>query len=132
MSDSHVVLPLALGPVNDTLMSLPDGVWEAETRVIQMESVCAPAIMIGRTDLEANYSYAESSCEDTCTVRSRGFKVRSEDGCEVQIQSPIAIDTEYEKALSFRTTPDGYYQDGFMEDGGAYWTNMSSSYVSWL
>ncbi|CAO2648819.1 Nn.00g097680.m01.CDS01 [Neocucurbitaria sp. VM-36] len=131
VSDSHVVLPLALGPVNGSLKSLPDGVWEAETRVIQMESECIPATMIGRTVLEANYSYAASTCEDTCTVRSRGFKFRSEDGCEVQMQSPIATDTEHDRGLAFSPTPDGYYQDGFMKNGGLSWTNMSSSYVSW-
>lgn len=64
VSDSHVALPLAQSPFNGVIKSLPDGVWEAETRVIQMESVCVLAIMIGRTALEANYSYAGSTCED--------------------------------------------------------------------
>lgn len=60
-------------------------------------------------------------------VFAKGFKIRSEDGCEVQIQGPIAQWDNFGSILS----SDGFISDTFTDDGGLLWTNMSSSYVSW-
>jgi len=132
VSDNHVIFPFAPGSTNGVSESFRDGTWEAETKVLQLDSVCVPAPMIEKKIIEVAFSYTgDGSCNNSCTHGSRGFKVRSGDGCEVQVQSPITIDTEHDRGLYFDTTVGGFLEDRFTKGGGAYWTNMSSSYVSW-
>jgi hypothetical protein len=131
VSDSHFIFPFALGPADGALKMLPNGIWEAETRVIRMESACVPATLREKTDLGVSYFYADSGCIDGCTIKSRGFKIQTEDGCDIQVQSPISAASEFKAGLWVSLTPDGYHEDSFMQSGGVYWTNMSSAYVSW-
>jgi hypothetical protein len=127
VSDSYVILPFSPLADQDRTESFPDGVLEAQTMVMQLESSCLPMTMIEKTALNVSYSRAgHYSCDKDCVVASKGFKLRSEDGCEVQLQTRVAAD-EY-------ISPGGgvtMYEDTLETYGGLFWTNMSSSYISW-
>jgi hypothetical protein len=107
VSDSHAIFPFK---------TPTEGIWEAETRVIQMESTCVPAAMTEQTELKVDYFYAGSSSNDEYTVvKSRGFKIRTDDGCEVQMQSPVGANLEYKGGgFGSNITPDNYNEDPFM------------------
>ncbi|KAF2124604.1 hypothetical protein P153DRAFT_326988, partial [Dothidotthia symphoricarpi CBS 119687] len=115
VSDSYMVVPFEPATDGANRQVLYDGIWRAETEVFQLEADCIPMVMTEKTTLNISYSYADTNnteCEnDTCIVKSKGFKIRSEDGCEVQIQR--------------------FRDNVMMHSGGVMWTNMSSSYVSW-
>jgi hypothetical protein len=86
--------------------------------------------LLEKTMLNITYRYTDilnTECKnDTCTVQSKGFKVRSPDGCEVQVQGPIALWNH-----SGERTSLGFIADIISREGGLIWTNMSSTYVSW-
>ncbi|KAF3042745.1 hypothetical protein E8E12_009756 [Didymella heteroderae] len=130
VSDSHVVLPFTtpgtIPPV------LEDGTWKAKTEVMKLESTCTSMKLIEKTDINITYtSTGNSACNGTCSMPSRGLKLGSEDGCEVQLQTPIASSIE-ESGGSVITNPiDGYFTDTLALQGGMMWTNLSSAYVSW-
>jgi hypothetical protein len=132
VSDSHVVLPFV--PANSSTDNEPlrDGSWEAETTIMQLENSCVPMNMTDKTVIVVNYSSAGRwSCGNNCTVKSKGFKIRSADGCEVQMQTPIAYEDSHDNASTTSLSPEGYRKDYLPDSGGMFWTNMSSSYVSW-
>jgi hypothetical protein len=130
MSDSYVVVPFE--PVtNDTgRHELHDDIWKAETEVFQLEARYLQMVMTENTLRNIIHNYADTEnteCKnDTCVVKSKGFKLRSEDGCKVQIQSPVDV---WSGLIS--TTPEGFRCSTMNDSGGIIWTNMSSSYVSW-
>lgn len=133
VTDSAVILPF-LPATNDTRhQSLHDGLWEAETKVIQMESNCVPMIMTEKTAVTVSYSYAaELALNKSCTTRSKGFKLRSKDGCEIQMQSPITCESvSHNNGVVEIVSADGHIIDMITGKGGVFWTNMSSSYISW-
>jgi hypothetical protein len=129
-SDSYVVVPFDQVVDGTGRRESRDGIWDAETEVFQLESDCMPMAMIEKTTLNVSYIYTDTNntqCEnDTCVVKSKGFKLRSQDGCEVQIQNRVDV---WSGLLSL--TSQGFLDDVMMKAGGIIWTNMSSSYVSW-
>jgi hypothetical protein len=123
VSDSYVVLPFALSNEGTNHQWLSDGVWEAVTKVMKLESVCVPMDLTLKTAFKfADHDNCTSN--NTCTI-SRGFKLRSKDGCEIQIQSPIlpTIGTSITRPVA------GYFTDALSLQGGMMWTNLSSSHV---
>lgn len=130
VSDSHVVLPFTT-PGTDPPM-LEDGTWAAKSKVLKMESKCTPLTLVEKTDINITFtSTGTSGCNGTCYKPSRGLRLRSEDGCEVQLQTPIAESIE-EGNMSVMSDPiDGYFTDIMTLQGGMMWTNLSSAYVSW-
>jgi hypothetical protein len=96
--------------------------------ILQMDSECVPLAMTDKIDLVANYTYADLSI----TVLLGGFKLRSADRCEVQLQTPIALDDVQPGGITSWTSSDGrFHTDAVPQYGGMIWTKMSSLYVSW-
>jgi hypothetical protein len=115
VSDSHVILPII--PMSQDLgtRALNTGIWEAETTILQMENYCLPMSLVRKYEFIANYTKTgnQRTCaqNNTCYGQSRGLELRSTDGCSVQIHSQLK-------------------HNAMVVEGGIYWTNMSSSYVS--
>jgi len=130
-SDSHVIVPFGKSSGDKSRATLPNGIWQADTEVFHLNYSCTSMALIEKDIIDITYKYTDipiTSCpNDTCTVSSKGFKIRSEDGCEVQIQGPIA---QWD-ALGAELTSDGFISDTFTDEGGLLWTNMSSNHVSW-
>jgi hypothetical protein len=134
VSDSYIVLPFALPAEDTNPKPLSDGVWKAETRVLKLESECMPMDLAEKTTLNIAYTSTEpGNCDDgVCIKKSKGFKLRSQDGCEIQIQSPIALTVENPTGGIAIINPVGdYFTDALSLRGSIMWTNISSSYVSW-
>ena len=128
VADAYVVLPFLPTDSATERASLENGIWEAETTVIQTESSCVPMTMMEKTNFSVSYNYAageQTCCQDGCTQKTKGFKMRSDDGCEVQIQSPVYM------GCGLSLTGEGYLRHSTMDSGGVTWTNMSSTYISW-
>ncbi|KAI4646604.1 hypothetical protein J4E93_004825 [Alternaria ventricosa] len=130
-SNSQVIVPFGASDGDKRHTTLPNGIWQADTEVFHLNYSCTSMALVEKDIIDITYKYTDipiTSCpNDTCTVSSKGFKIRSEDGCEVQIQGPIA---QWD-ALGAELTSDGFISDTFTDDGGLLWTNMSSNYVSW-
>ncbi|KAI4939211.1 uncharacterized protein J4E92_000495 [Alternaria infectoria] len=130
-SNSQVIVPFGASNGDKRHATLPNGIWQADTEVFHLNYSCTSMALVEKDIIDIAYKYTDipiTSCpNDTCTVSSKGFKVRSEDGCEVQIQGPIA---QWD-ALGAELNSDGFISDTFTDDGGLLWTNMSSNYVSW-
>ncbi|KAI4618982.1 hypothetical protein J4E83_005933 [Alternaria metachromatica] len=130
-SNSQVIVPFGASNGDKRHATLPNGIWQADTEVFHLNYSCTSMALVEKDIIDITYKYTDipiTSCpNDTCTVSSKGFKVRSEDGCEVQIQGPIA---QWD-ALGAELNSDGFISDTFTDDGGLLWTNMSSNYVSW-
>jgi hypothetical protein len=134
VSDSYIVLPFALPAQGTNPTPLSDGVWEAKTKVLKLESECMPMDLAEKTALNITYTSTRlGRCDDgACVKKSKGFKLRSQDGCEIQIQSPIAITAESPTGGIAVVNPVGdYFTDALSLRGSIMWTNISSSYVSW-
>jgi hypothetical protein len=133
VTDSVVILPFQPATNDTEHQSLRDGAWEAETKVIQMESNCVPMTMTEKTAVTVSYSYAaQLAFNETCTKKSKGFKLQSKDGCEIQMQTTIACaSVSHNNGSVTFVSNDGYALDTMTENGGVFWTNMSSSYISW-
>jgi hypothetical protein len=130
VSDSHVVLPFTTPGTNPPI--LQDGTWAAKTKVLKMESTCAPLKLIEKTDINVTFTSAgDSDCNGTCYKSSKGLKLQSEDGCVVQLQTPIAVTIEEGGGSVISDPIDGYFTDILALQGGMMWTNLSSAYVSW-
>jgi len=125
VDDTSVILPF--GPESPA-----DGLWEADTMILRLENECIPMSMTEKVVLTANYSYADTALSnDTYSVRSKGFRLRSADGCEVQMQTPITLENVGTMTVAL-TSPDGLFQtDAVPQSGGIIWTNMSTTYRSW-
>jgi hypothetical protein len=124
-TDSYAILPFQPANHDTKGLSLGDGLWEAATKVIQMESNCVSMTMTDKTAIRINYFSADSQ-----SVESKGFKLRSEDGCEIQIQSAI-VNAGHDNGFMFSVSSDNYTLEPLTQYGGVFWTNMSSSYISW-
>lgn len=126
VDDTSVILPF--GPE-----SPPDGLWEADTMILRLENECIPMYMTEKVVLTANYSYADTALSnDIYSVKSKGFRLRSADGCEVQMQTPITLEDVRPNSTVSLTSPDDLFQtDAVPQSGGIIWTNMSTTYVSW-
>ncbi|KAF2624592.1 hypothetical protein BU25DRAFT_493566 [Macroventuria anomochaeta] len=132
VSDSHVVLPFTTPSTGTTPSVLQDGMWQAKTKVLRLESTCTSMTLTDKTDINITFSSAGSTgCNGTCSMQSRGLKLRSEDGCEIQLQTPIAPSVENSDGYVISNPIDGYFTDILALQGGMMWTNLSSSYVSW-
>ncbi|KAH7095344.1 hypothetical protein FB567DRAFT_512389 [Paraphoma chrysanthemicola] len=126
-SPSHVILPLRPLASPHNAEVFPDGVLQAETKVMQLESGCTPMRMGAKTLLNISFSQpGDADCAKGCYSTSKGFKLRSDDGCEVQLQSRILR----EESTNGRNGIE-VLQDNLYTAGGVLWTNMSSSYISW-
>jgi hypothetical protein len=128
VTDSHVVLPFQIPTSKNLAGSLANGIWEAETKVLQMESTCVP-MSFGAFE-KFNISYYAETDNMTFTYYStlfneryplvnvarhdtiNGFNIKSEDGCKIHVG-----ETDYT-----------YSND---RGAGVFWSNMSSSHVSW-
>jgi hypothetical protein len=128
VTDSHVVLPFQIPTSKNLAGSLANGIWEAETKVLQMESTCVP-MSFGAFE-KFNISYYYETDNTTFTYLStlfneryplvnmtrhrtmNGFNIKSEDGCKIHV---------------------GESDHTYSNDRGAgvFWSNMSSSHVSW-
>jgi hypothetical protein len=133
VDDSHVVLPFM--PISDTNDNEPlrDGRWQSVTTILQLENECAPMSITSKIDLNGTYTYTNTTTSNhTWNVPSRGFRLRSADGCEVQMQTPIAVSLVRSDAIAIQYVPGTkYLLDEVPQYGGIIWTNMSSNYVSW-
>jgi hypothetical protein len=130
VSDSHVVLPFTTPGTNPPI--LEEGTWAAKTKVLRMESMCTSLELVEKTDINIMFTSAGSSlCNGTCYKSSRGLKLRSEDSCEVQSQTPIAVTVEEGGGSVISDLVDGFFADTMALQGGMMWTNLSSAYVSW-
>ncbi|KAH7085695.1 hypothetical protein BKA63DRAFT_575008, partial [Paraphoma chrysanthemicola] len=126
-SPSHVIMPLSPLASLDHAEVFPDGVMQAETTVMQLESGCMPMRMGAKTSLNISFSLpGDTDCAKGCNSASKGFKLRSDDGCEVQLQSQILR----EESTNGNNMSE-LLQDELYTAGGILWTNMSSSYISW-
>lgn len=128
VSDSHVVLPFR--PDSSEMHSdfLPEGVWQAETKVFQMESSCVPMTFFNPINITFNYTYESDGktftynsaildadmdfVNETAHDAYEGMFLRSEDGCEIEYYGNM----------------EGY---PIIDKGGLFWSNMSISYISW-
>jgi hypothetical protein len=128
VTDSHVVLPFQIPASKNFAGSLANGIWEAETKVLQMESTCVP-MSFGAFE-KFNISYYDETDNMTFTYYStlfneryplvnvarhrtmHGFNIKSEDGCKIHVGGS-AFTSENDVAA------------------GVFWSNMSSSHVSW-
>jgi hypothetical protein len=132
VSDSHVVVPFTLEQGDTSNGSPHDGLWKAETTVMQLENSCVPMVMTEKTAINVTYSYAENgSCDNGCSMKSKGFKLESAEGCSVQMQTAVVIEVSLPGSITVSSLPDGYISHPLPKYGGIFWTNMSSSYVSW-
>ncbi|KAH4190089.1 hypothetical protein HBI95_221750 [Parastagonospora nodorum] len=133
VDDASVILPF--GPTGPTISgeSLPDGLWETDTMILRLENECIPMSITEKIILTANYSYADTALSnDTYSVKSKGFRLRSADGCEVQMQTPVALEDVRPNSVVSLTSPDDLFQtDAVPQSGGIIWTNMSTTYISW-
>jgi hypothetical protein len=116
VSDSHVILPIAPMPQASGNETFNNGIWEAETTILQMDNDCVPMTLVQKTDFMTNYTFTsdQRTCaqNDTCPGQyTTGLELKSTDGCLIQLHSKID------------SSPMVVY-------GGIYWTNMSSSYIS--
>lgn len=108
VSDSHVVLPFTTPGTNPPI--LEEGTWAARTKVLKMESMCTSLELVEKTDINITFTSAGSSlCNGTCYKSSRGLKLRSEDGCEVQLQTPIAVTVEEGGGSVISDLVDGFF-----------------------
>ncbi|CAO2656417.1 Nn.00g052200.m01.CDS01 [Neocucurbitaria sp. VM-36] len=130
VSDSHVVLPYGPSNLEQYADFLPEGEWEAESRVFQMESECVPMTFgefnaANRTyvfewdTLKTTFTTAEPNNEtllhnNTSPSILQGFNLRSDDGCQIQLYAST-----------------GRQMHRVVADGGLLWTNLSSSHVDW-
>ncbi|KAH6629098.1 hypothetical protein C7974DRAFT_312103, partial [Boeremia exigua] len=134
ISDSHVILPF-LTPGQGTARQPPqDGTWEAETIVLKFGSTCTPMALAEKADLNITFVAEDDSSTGrnaTFQKESRGLKLRSEDGCEVQLQTPIAPSSRENGAIIIDQPIGPFFSDSLTLDGGMIWTNLSSSYISW-
>lgn len=129
VSDSYVILPIRTHTGGQVLHN---GLWQAETKILQLESTCVLMNITEKVVRNISYSYdTHDICQDgPCIVKSKGFTIRSGDGCEIQMQSPIAdIITPF--GNGGRLSADDYRADDLTLSGGIFWTNLSSSYISW-
>ena len=135
VSDSHVVLPFGpQGPRGSSDFLTEGGVWEAETKVFQMESTCVPMSLTEYNAANMSYLFEWDSntpvnfhSENSSAVRYPprnmtvnetlpGFTLHSEDGCDIQLHT-------YNRSVK--------NSHRVIEEGGLFWTNISASYVSW-
>jgi hypothetical protein len=127
VSDTHVVLPFNTPASEKSNGSLPNGLWEAETRVLQMESECVPLTLGRFQTMDIQYYHQTDNLTFTymSTLYNKkypfvsilvnetidGFSLQAEDGCTINIG-----------ALSGTEMAAG---------GGVMWSNLSSTHVSW-
>lgn len=126
VTDSHVVLPFTTPGTSPSVLN--EGTWRTKTKVLKLESSCVPMVLSQKTDINITFTSAGTSgCNGTCSKQSRGLKFRSDDGCEVQLQTPIlpSVNDVISNPI------DGYFTDVLALQGGMMWTNLSSTYVSW-
>lgn len=130
VSDSRVALPFTTPETNPPI--LEEGTWQAKTKVLKLESSCISMTLVEKTDINITFtSTGTSRCNGTCSMPSRGLKLRSQDGCEIQLQTPIAVSIEASTGSVISNPIDGYFTDILALQGGMMWTNLSSAYVSW-
>ncbi len=134
VSDSHVVLPFFTPREDAVRQALQEGTWEVETMVLKMDSTCMPMTLAEKT----NFNITFLSNDSTVTTRngtfqkaSRGLKLRSDDGCEAQLQTPVAPTFSTGNGIIINNPIGPYFTDILSLDGGTMWTNLSSSHISW-
>ena len=131
VSDSHVILPFTTTSESATSPVLQEGIWKASTKVLKLESTCMSMILAEKTAINITFSSSgAAACNGTCSKQSRGLKFRSDDGCEIQIQTPIAVSVEQDGANVISNPVDGYFTDVLALQGGIMWTNLTSSWQS--
>ncbi|KAF9697965.1 hypothetical protein EKO04_004197 [Ascochyta lentis] len=135
VSDSHVVSPFGPTDMHNYPDFLPEGTWKMETKVFQMDSTCERMQFrefqsINRTVVyevydppgtnmayhsASNRSFAMGYQNYTYTETIEGFTLESDDGCRIQVLAAIGSRGDH------RIVPNG----------GLFWTNLSSSYITY-
>lgn len=135
VSDDYVVSPFGTTDLHQYPDFLPEGTWEMETKVLQMDSDCremrfgkfaalntsgvieryhppGPAMIYN----SASPELYQSGWENVSNSRVyQGFTLDSDEGCHIQIVASIATRQDHR----------------LVENGGVFWTNLSSSYITY-
>ncbi|KAJ8110327.1 hypothetical protein OPT61_g6806 [Boeremia exigua] len=135
VSDDYVVSPFGATDLHNYPDFLPEGNWEMETKVLQMESSCKQMQFSGFEAIKRNatteyyyppganiayhspsYNYFKNGFRNVSNSRNwQGFALDSEDGCHIQVLAAISSQQEHR----------------IVRDGGLFWTNLSSSYITY-
>lgn len=135
VSDDYVVSPFGTKDLRNYSDYLAEGTWEMETKVLQMESSCSRMQFDGfvtdrrnRTnevydppgpgfgDNSASYEDFQSGfVNQSYTEMLTGFTLDSDEGCRIKILAQIRARGAHR----------------IVRNGGLYWTNLSSSYITY-
>lgn len=135
VSDDYVVSPFGTADLQNYPDFLPEGNWEMETKVLQMESNCTkmqfgefvtdtrnqstevydpPGAHTG--DNSASNEVFQSGFVNQSNARPwQGFTLDSDDGCHIRLLATIVARNSHR----------------MIRNGGLYWTNLSSSYITY-
>jgi hypothetical protein len=135
VSDDYVVSPFGTKDLRNYPDYLPEGTWEMETKVLQMESNCSrmhfdkfvtdirnettevydpPGPFVGDNSA-SNEAFQRSFVNESSTRDLHGFTLDSDDGCRIQLLASLRARGAHR----------------LIRNGGLYWTNLSSSYITY-
>lgn len=136
VSDDHVISPFGTMDFRDYPDFLPEGNWEMETKVLQMDSTCEPMQFKGFEKVDrssvtevydppgpmmayhsASYGIYEDWFVNLDSSRNHsGFSLGTDDnGCSIRVLAPMASRSDHR----------------IIRNGGLFWTNLSSSYITY-
>lgn len=135
VSDDYVVSPFGTTDLHNHPDFLPEGTWKMETKVLQMESQCRKMHFGKFTTLNTSavielyhppgahvvYNSASPKVYESGWVTQNnsrmysGFTLDSDDGCHIQVVASLASRQDHR----------------IVEYGGVFWTNLSSSYITY-
>jgi hypothetical protein len=134
VSDDYVVSPFGTKDLQNYPDYLPEGTWEMETKVLQMESNCSKMQFDEFSTKYRNLTtevydppgpvFGDNSASDKGFQRGfvnesyiqdlHGFTLDSDDGCRIQLHASLRARGAHR----------------LIRNGGLYWTNLSSSYIT--
>ena len=135
VSDDYVVSPFGTKDLQNYPDYLAEGTWEMETKVLQMESECSRLrfdefVTVTRNETTEVYDppgpfFGDNSASDEAFQRGflnesgiedlHGFTLDSDDGCRIQLIASLRARGAHR----------------LIRNGGLYWTNLSSSYITY-
>jgi hypothetical protein len=134
VSDDYVVSPFGTNDLHNYPDFLPEGTWEMETKVLQMEANCSrmkfggfvtdsrnqstevydPPGPFTSEDSASDEKFQNGFVNETYSGDWQGFALDTDDGCHIQLLAAIGTRGDHR----------------IVRNGGLYWTNVSSSYIS--